>query len=82
MGPAHLSMAGNGRLVIPAGMRTEIGLPDGGKLVARVEGGAVILEPFDIALRRARALVRRYVPEGVSVVDELIAERHAAAGHE
>ena len=63
-------------------MRTEIGLPDGGKLVARVEDGAVILEPFDIALRRARALVRRYVPEGVSVADELIAERHAAAGHE
>lgn len=79
---AHLTMAGNGRLVIPAGMRAEIGLPEGGRVVARVENGAVILEPFEIALHRARRLVRRYVPEGVSLADELIADRHAAAGHE
>lgn len=30
-------------------------------------------------LRRAQALVRRYVPEGVSLVDELIAKRQAEA---
>ena len=43
MGQAHLTMAGNGRLVIPAGMRAEIGLPEGGRVVARVENGTVIL---------------------------------------
>ena len=79
---AHLTIAGNGRLVIPAGMRAEIGLPEGGRVVARVENGAVILEPFEVAMRRARSLVRQYVPEGVSLVDELIAERHAVARHE
>ena len=51
-------------------------------MVARVENGAVILEPFEVAVRRARSLVRQYVPEGVSLVDELIAERHAVARHE
>ena len=54
----------------------ETGLPEGEKMVARIENGTVILEPFDLALRRARSLVRQYVPEGVSLVDELIAERH------
>lgn len=78
----HLTMADNGRLVIPAALRTAIGLPDGGKLVARVENGAVILEPIEAAIRRARELVRRYVPAGAPLVDELIAERRQAAAHE
>ena len=82
MAQTHLIIAGNGRLVIPAGMRAEIGLPEGGRVVARVENGTVILEPFEVAMRRARGLVRRYVPEGASLVDELIAERHAVARHE
>jgi hypothetical protein len=34
------------------------------------------------ALRRARALVRKYVPPEVSLVDELIAERRAEAEKE
>lgn len=82
MKQTHLTMAANGRLVIPANMRAELGLQNGGRLVARVENGAVILEPIDAAIRRARALVRRYVPEGSRLVDELIAERHEAAKHE
>lgn len=82
MSQLHITMAENGRLVIPAGMRAEIGLPEGGKMVARVEDGAVILEPFDAAVRRARDLVRRYVPAGTSLTDELVAERHAVADRE
>lgn len=82
MEQTHLTMATNGRLVIPAGMRAEIGLPEGGRVVARVENGAVVLEPFGIAMHRARGLVRQYVPKGAPLVDELIAERHAAAQHE
>ena len=33
-------------------------------------------------LRRASALVRKYVPENVSLVDELIAERRAEAARD
>jgi len=78
----HLTMASNGRLVIPAALRTEIGLQEGGSLVARVENGVVVLEPIAVAVRRAQDLVRQYVPEGVSLADEVIAERHDAARHE
>lgn len=77
-----ISMASNGRLVIPATMRAEIGLQDGGDLVARVEKGVVVLEPIGVAVRRAQSLVRRYVPEGAPLVDEVIAERHEAAQDE
>jgi bifunctional DNA-binding transcriptional regulator/antitoxin component of YhaV-PrlF toxin-antitoxin module len=74
-------MAENGRLVLPASLRTEVGLPAGGDFLALVENGVIILEPRKKALERIRNLVRLYAPaeEGVSVVDELIAERHAAA---
>jgi hypothetical protein len=33
-------------------------------------------------LRRARALLRKYIPEGVNLSDELIAERRAEAARE
>ncbi len=46
------------------------------------ENGAVIPEPIDAAIRGAQALLRRYVPEGSRLIDELIAERHEAAKHE
>lgn len=47
-------------------------------MLARLENGAVILEPVETAIRRAQAMVRGYVPENSRLVDELIAERHAA----
>ena len=79
---ANLTIAPNGRVVIPATMRAAVGLAGGGKVVARVVDGAVILEPVDAAIRRAQELVGRYVPAGAGLADELVAERHAAAGRE
>jgi hypothetical protein len=60
-------------------MRAALGVADGGKLVARLVDGALILEPIDAGIRRAQAMVRKYVPESANLVDELIAERRAAA---
>jgi bifunctional DNA-binding transcriptional regulator/antitoxin component of YhaV-PrlF toxin-antitoxin module len=60
-------------------MRAQIGLRRGEKIVARVEDGAVILEPVDAAIRRAQALVAQYVPKNVDLVQELIDERRQAA---
>lgn len=79
---ANLTIASNGRVVIPAGMRAALGMPEGGRVVARLVDGAVVLEPIAVAIKRTQALMRKYVPAGVSLADELIAERHAAAEHE
>ncbi len=81
---SHIKMAANGRLVLPASLRTEVGLPGGGDFLARAENGVIILEPHKKALERVRDMVRQYAPaeKGLSVVEELIAERHAEATRE
>jgi bifunctional DNA-binding transcriptional regulator/antitoxin component of YhaV-PrlF toxin-antitoxin module len=77
--PENLSVAPNGRVLIPASMRSALGCANGGKLLARLVDGALVLEPVDVAIRRAQALVARYVPADAGLADELIAERRAAA---
>ena len=80
---ASLTVAANGRLVIPAAMRARLGLKDGGKLIARIDDdGALVLETIHAAVARARAMVRKYVPDTTGKLDEFIAERHAAARDE
>lgn len=79
---SFITMASDGQLVIPAAMRAEIGLAEGGELIARIENGAMVLEPIDVAIRQARNMVRTYIPEGTSLVDEMIAERHEDASRE
>jgi len=79
MSQASLTIAPNGRVVIPANMRAELGFQHGGKVIARVVDGTVVLEPIEAAIRRAQEMVRKYVPDDVDLVAELIAERRAAA---
>jgi AbrB family looped-hinge helix DNA binding protein len=52
MTQVNLTMAPNGRVVIPAHMRAELGWQSGAKLVARLVDGTVILEPVDAAIDR------------------------------
>ena len=42
----------------------------------------MVVETREQGLRRARALLRRYIPEGVNLSGELIAERRAEAARE
>lgn len=77
-----VKVAANGRMVIPAPVRSALGLSKGGDVILKVENGSVRIETLDEAIRRAQAMVARYVPNDVSLVDELIAERRAAAENE
>ena len=77
-----VKVAANGRMVIPAPVRSALGLSRGGDVVLKVEDGAVRIETLDEAIRRAQEMVAQYVPGDVSLVDELIAERRAAADDE
>ncbi len=62
MKQAHVTMAANGRLVIPARIRAALKMDRGGALVATLENGAIKLEPLADVIRRVQANVRRYVP--------------------
>ena len=74
-GTSIVTIAANGRVVIPAGIREQLGLRGGDKLIARLVDGALVLESRDVAMRRARALVAKYVGADDKPVDELISER-------
>ena len=75
-------LAEDGGVVIPEPLRGELGFLAGDRLVARVVDGELVIRSIDAGIRRAQEIVRRYIPEGVSLVDELIAERHAEAERE
>lgn len=77
--PQHVVMASNGRLVIPANVRSELGMQDGGNFIVHVQDGQIRLEPIHAAVARAQAIIRRYVPEGANLVDELTDDRRREA---
>jgi antitoxin PrlF len=72
-----------GRVMLPAWWRRKAGVDPSTELcVAVTEEGALIMETREQGRRRARALLRKYIPEGVNLSDELIAERRAEAARE
>jgi bifunctional DNA-binding transcriptional regulator/antitoxin component of YhaV-PrlF toxin-antitoxin module len=79
---ARTRLSQKGRLVIPAEMRKALRMDIGGVLNLRVEDGELRISTMDSRLRRAQERIRRYVPAGVSLADELSAERREAAKHE
>lgn len=66
------------RLVIPATILKRMGLEIGDSVTLVLqENGEVRLLTQEDAVRQAQGLVRRYVSEERSLVDELLAERRA-----
>jgi bifunctional DNA-binding transcriptional regulator/antitoxin component of YhaV-PrlF toxin-antitoxin module len=78
-GPVHLTVAADGRLLIPAEMRRAMHLDASGRVTARVVDGELHLITPRTALRRLRAIARRLAPDGDAVVDEFIAEKRREA---
>ncbi len=67
----------NGRVVIPAEYRRALGLASGDEVImVLVDGEIHILTPA-AAVKRARALIRRYIPPARRLADELLAERRS-----
>lgn len=79
---ARVQVGSGGRVVIPAEMRTAMGVGEGDILSAQVIDGELRLLSQEMAIRKAQELVRRYIPEGVSLVDQLIEERRSEAARE
>ena len=70
-----------GRIVIPAHIREALDIRPGQELIARVEDGRLVLETRERIIARLQATFAN-VPGGVSLVDELIAERREEARRE
>jgi AbrB family looped-hinge helix DNA binding protein len=80
--PVRSRINENGRIVIPAAIRDAVGLKRGQEVVLWAEKGEVRISSPAARMRRAQELVRRYIPENISLADELIADRREEAARE
>jgi len=78
----RINVGKNGEVRIPQVMLDAAGVKEGDTLLVHFEDDDIRLCTTRTALRRAQAEVRKYIPEGVSLADELIRERHAEAERE
>jgi len=82
MSETRVNLDAGGRLVIPAAYRKALGVRPGDSVVVALDGREVrVFSPRE-ALRRAQAAVRRHVPRGRRLSEELIAERRREAARE
>ncbi|MGI9286397.1 MAG: AbrB/MazE/SpoVT family DNA-binding domain-containing protein [Pseudomonadales bacterium] len=71
-----------GRIVVPARFRKSLGLASGDPVTISLEGDVLRIRTLQVALEKARAVMRKKNPKKRSAVDELIAERRAEAAKE
>jgi len=72
----------NGRVVIPASYRKALGIKAGDQVILRMEDDELRITTMKRRIERAQRRIRQYVKPGVSLADELIAERREAAKRE
>jgi AbrB family looped-hinge helix DNA binding protein len=72
---AKTRLAANGRIVIPAEIRRALGFEPGETLVMDVHEGALRIETFRQRVERIQDEFAKLIPPGVSLVDELLADR-------
>ena len=71
-----------GRVVIPAEYRKRLGIEPGDEVIVSFKDGEIKITTVREAVRRAQKIVRRFVPEGRMLSDELIRERREEAARE
>lgn len=76
------SLAGDGSVVIPPELAALFGAKSGDRFVAVEEDGGLWIGTRAAGVRHAQAIVRQSVPEGVSLVDELLEMRRQEVARE
>lgn len=72
----------NGRVVIPAEFRKALGIKAGDEIILRWDEDELRITTMKRRIERAQRHVRKYVKLGVSLVDDLIADRRREAARE
>jgi bifunctional DNA-binding transcriptional regulator/antitoxin component of YhaV-PrlF toxin-antitoxin module len=78
----HVKVVEGGKIVIPAALRRKHGFGVGDTLVVEDGPEGVTVRSLDEVIGAAQAIVAKFVPANVSLVDDLIAERRSEAERE
>ena len=79
---AWVEIERGGRIELPGTFLEALGVGEGDQVQLALERDSIRVSTRARALEELRGKVRQFVPEGVSLVDELIAERRAEAAKE
>ena len=80
--PVWRTLNGGGMLELPVKFLAALGVKDGDRVCLKLDANGLRIINRDAALTHAQELASRYIIDGVSVVDELIAERRREARKE
>ena len=73
----------SGRILIPAAVRRHLGLSEGSQVLVKVEkSGALQVTTRSQALAKVRQEIRKYIPAGRDLAEELVRDRRAEAERE
>ncbi|MDE2739694.1 MAG: AbrB/MazE/SpoVT family DNA-binding domain-containing protein [Paracoccaceae bacterium] len=81
MSLARIKIGTNGRLIVPAKLRKEIGLSDGMTVVIETVEGELRVRKMKDVIRNAQERLKKYFGE-TSLSEELISERREEAKNE
>jgi len=79
---AKAPLSSNGRIVIPAAIRLELGFNPGDTLLMDVEDGVLRIESYPARIARIQREIAQCIPAGLSLANELVAERREKARRE
>ena len=76
-------MEKSGRILIPAAVRRQLGLSEGSAVIVKVDdSGALQVTSRSLVLAKVRDQIRKYIPAGQNLADELIRDRRAEVARE
>ncbi len=78
----RVTLAPDGRIVIPAAARRELGLKSGQTLLIESDGTSLLIRSYDEVLRETQDYFRQFATPGISEVDALIADRREDTARE
>jgi AbrB family looped-hinge helix DNA binding protein len=79
---SQVQLDDSGQILIPTEMRKAMKLKPGDRLFLHYENASIQVRTRMQRIARAQALVRRYIPREVSLVEGFIAERREEARRE
>lgn len=74
----HVRLGPDGRIVLPATLRHELGLRPGDALVIESDGVSLLVRPYEAVIRETQQFFRQF-PSNGGEIDALIVERRAEA---